>query len=251
MPGEPKCPKCGAELPPGARLCPACLLKIGLEPTDLGEVTTTVPVPSLSTPEQIGPYKILQKLGEGGMGIVYLAQQEEPLRRQVALKLIKVGMDSKQVIARFESERQALALMDHPNIARVYDAGTSEQGRPYFVMEAVQGIPITRYCDEQRLTPTERLDLFLPVCRAIHHAHQRGIIHRNIKPSNVLVTVQAGKAEPKVIDFGIAKAVHQRLTEKTLFTQHGLIVGTPAYMSPEQADLTNLDVDTTTVSAPA
>ena len=248
MTGESKCPECGTELPAGTPegLCPACLMKMGLQAPETVDPTTLAGGSDLSPPEQIGPYKILQSLGEGGMGVVYQAQQETPIRRRVALKLIKVGMDSKEVIARFESERQALALMDHPHIAKVYDAGTTEQGRPYFVMEMVQGIPITRYCDDQRLTPKERLDLFIPVCRALHHAHQRGIIHRDVKPSNVLVTVQDGKAVPKVIDFGVAKALHQRLTEKTLFTQHGLLVGTPEYMSPEQADLTGLDVDTTT-----
>ncbi len=248
MVGKQKCPECGTELPSGSPegLCPACLMKMGLQAPETVDPTTLTGGSDLSPPERIGPYKILQPLGEGGMGIVYQAEQETPIRRRVALKLIKVGMDSKEVIARFESERQALALMDHPHIAKVYDAGTTEQGRPYFVMELVQGIPITRYCDDQRLTPKERLDLFIPVCRALHHAHQRGIIHRDVKPSNVLVTVQDGKAVPKVIDFGVAKALHQRLTEKTLFTQHGLLIGTPEYMSPEQADLTGLDVDTTT-----
>ena len=248
MTGKSKCPECGTELPSGSPegLCPACLMKMGLRADQTLDPTTLPGGSDFNPPEQIGPYKILQPLGEGGMGIVYQAEQEAPIRRRVALKLIKVGMDSKEVIARFESERQALALMDHPHIAKVFDAGTTEQGRPYFVMELVQGIPITRYCDDQRLTPKERLDLFIPVCRALHHAHQRGIIHRDIKPSNVLVTVQDGKAVPKVIDFGVAKAVHQRLTEKTLFTQQGLLIGTPEYMSPEQADLTGLDVDTTT-----
>ncbi len=248
MADKRECPECGTELPSGSPegLCPACLMKMGLQAPETVDPTTLTGGSDFTPPEQIGPYKILQPLGEGGMGIVYQAEQKAPIRRRVALKLIKVGMDSKEVIARFESERQALALMDHPHIAKVYDAGTTEQGRPYFVMELVQGIPITRYCDDQRLTPKERLDLFIPVCRAIHHAHQRGIIHRDVKPSNVLVTVQDGKAVPKVIDFGVAKAVHQRLTEKTLFTQQGLLIGTPEYMSPEQADLTGLDVDTTT-----
>jgi serine/threonine protein kinase len=168
---------------------------------------------------RIGPYKLLQQIGEGGMGVVYMAEQEEPVRRKVALKVIKPGMDSRQVIARFEAERQALALMDHQNIARVLDAGTTETGRPYFVMELVKGVPITRFCDEQHLTPRERLDLFVPVCQAIQHAHQKGIIHRDVKPSNVLVTLYDGKPVPKVIDFGVAKAIEQRLTERTLFTQ--------------------------------
>jgi len=194
----------------------------------------------------IGRYKPLEEIGEGGMGVVYLAQQEQPVRRKVALKIIKLGMDTKEVIARFEAERQALAIMDHSHIARVFDAGTTELGRPYFVMEYIAGIPITDYCDQHRLDARERLNLFLPVCHAIHHAHQKGIIHRDVKPSNVLVTVQDGKPVPKVIDFGVAKAVNQRLTEKTIFTDHGVLIGTPVYMSPEQADMTGLNVDTTT-----
>ena len=185
----------------------------------------------------IGPYKLLQQIGEGGMGIVFMAEQTEPVRRRVALKLIKPGMDSRQVIARFEAERQALALMDHPNIARVLDAGTTETGRPYFVMELVKGVPITEYCDEHQLTPRERLELFVPVCQAVQHAHQKGIIHRDIKPSNVLVALYDGKPVPKVIDFGVAKATGQRLTEQTLFTEFGAVVGTLEYMSPEQAEL--------------
>jgi WD40 repeat protein/serine/threonine protein kinase len=193
---------------------------------------------------RIGPYKLLQQLGEGGMGIVYMAEQEQPVRRRVALKIIKPGMDSAQVIARFEAERQALALMDHLNIARVLDAGATANGRPYFVMELVHGVPITRYCDENRLTPRERLELFIPVCQAIQHAHQKGIIHRDIKPSNVMVCLYDGKPVPKVIDFGVAKAIEQRLTERTLFTQYGTIVGTFEYMAPEQAELSQLGVDT-------
>jgi tetratricopeptide (TPR) repeat protein len=193
---------------------------------------------------RIGPYKLLQQVGEGGMGVVYMAEQQEPVRRKVALKIIKPGMDSRQVIARFEAERQALALMDHQNIARVLDAGTTETGRPYFVMELVKGVPITKFCDEQHLTPRERLELFVPVCQAIQHAHQKGIIHRDVKPSNVLVTLYDGKPVPKVIDFGVAKAIEQRLTERTLFTQIGQVVGTVEYMSPEQAELNALDIDT-------
>jgi serine/threonine protein kinase/tetratricopeptide (TPR) repeat protein len=193
---------------------------------------------------RIGPYKLLEEIGAGGMGTVYMAEQEHPVRRRVALKIIKPGMDSAQVIARFEAERQALALMDHPNIARVLDAGTTDSGRPYFVMELVNGIPITQYCDKTRLSPRERLELFVPVCQAIQHAHQKGIIHRDIKPSNVLVTLYDGKPVPKVIDFGIAKATAQRLTEKTMFTQFGSIVGTLEYMSPEQAEMSALGVDT-------
>jgi eukaryotic-like serine/threonine-protein kinase len=192
----------------------------------------------------IGPYKLLQEIGEGGMGTVFLAEQTEPVRRKVALKIIKPGMDSKQVIARFEAERQALAVMDHPNIAKVLDAGTTASGRPFFVMELVKGSSITTYCDENRMPPRQRLELFIPICQAIQHAHQKGIIHRDIKPSNVLVALYDGKPVPKVIDFGIAKATDQPLTEKTLFTRHGQIVGTFEYMSPEQATLDSLDVDT-------
>ena len=178
------------------------------------------------------------------MGVVFMAEQETPVRRKVALKVIKPGMDSALVIARFEAERQALALMDHNNIAKVLDAGTTESGRPFFVMELVHGIPITEYCDRNRLTPKERLELFMPVCQAIQHAHQKGIIHRDIKPSNVLVTLHDDKPVPKVIDFGVAKAIAQRLTERTLFTQFGVIVGTPEYMSPEQSQMSGLDIDT-------
>jgi serine/threonine protein kinase len=222
---------------------------------------------------RIGPYKLLQQIGEGGMGIVYMAEQEEPVRRKVALKIIKPGMDSRQVIARFEAERQALALMDHQNIAKVFDAGTIPgirnqesgvrdqraegrslmpdscfltpgSGRPFFVMELVHGVPITQFCDANQLTPRERLHLFVPVCQAIQHAHQKGIIHRDIKPSNVLVTLYDDKPVPKVIDFGVAKAIEQRLTEKTLFTQFGVLVGTIEYMSPEQAEMNAFGVDT-------
>jgi eukaryotic-like serine/threonine-protein kinase len=192
----------------------------------------------------IGPYKLLQEIGEGGMGTVFLVELSEPVRRKVALKIIKPGMDSAQVIARFEAERQALAMMDHPNIAKVLDAGTTASGRPFFVMELVKGASIITYCDENRLTPRQRLELFIPICHAIQHAHQKGIIHRDIKPSNVLVALYDGKPVPKVIDFGIAKATDQPLTEKTLFTRHGQIVGTFEYMSPEQATLDSLDVDT-------
>ena len=200
---------------------------------------------------QIGPYKLLQKIGEGGMGVVYMAEQTEPMTRKVALKLIKPGMDSRQVIARFEAERQALALMDHVNIARVLDAGTTttEQrdvspGLPYFVMELIHGVPITTYCDDNQLTLRQRLELFLSVCHAIQHAHQKGLIHRDIKPSNVMVTLHDGRPVPKVIDFGVAKATEQKLTERTLFTQYGTLVGTLEYMSPEQAEMSALGVDT-------
>jgi WD40 repeat protein/serine/threonine protein kinase len=192
----------------------------------------------------IGPYKLLQVIGEGGMGVVYMAEQEQPIRRRVALKIVKPGMDSAQVIARFEAERQALALMDHQNIAKVLDAGTTESGRPYFVMELVHGVPITQYCDDHHLTPKDRLKLFIPVCHAIQHAHQKGIIHRDLKPSNVLVCLYDGVAVPKVIDFGVAKATGQQLTERTMFTQFGSLVGTLEYMSPEQAEMSQLGIDT-------
>jgi len=195
---------------------------------------------------QIGHYKLIKTLGEGGFGYVYLAEQQEPIKRQVALKIIKPGMDSKQVIARFEAERQALALLNHPNIAKVFDAGSTDEGRPYFVMEYVEGIPITDYCDKHRLSIKERLELFIKVCEALHHAHQKGIIHRDIKPSNVMVSEEDGHAVPKVIDFGVAKAISQNLTEETIFTEQGQLVGTPEYMSPEQADLNNQDIDTRT-----
>jgi hypothetical protein len=179
-----------------------------------------------------GRYKLVELLGEGGMGLVYMAQQVEPVRRLVAVKLIKAGMDTRQVLARFEAERQALALMDHPNIARVLDAGATDSGRPFFVMELVKGVPITRYCDEHHLSTRERLALFVPVCRAIQHAHQKGIIHRDVKPTNVLIAPYDGRPVPKVIDFGVAKAVGQALTERTLVTGFGAVVGTPEYMSP-------------------
>jgi serine/threonine protein kinase len=195
---------------------------------------------------RIGRYKLLSVLGEGGFGMVYSAEQEHPIKRLVALKLVKPGMDTKQVIARFETERQALALLDHPNIAQVFDAGATGAGRPYFAMEYVKGIPITEYCDRYKLGTQERLRLFIPVCQAIQHAHQKGIIHRDIKPSNVLVMLHDEKPIPKIIDFGVAKALNQRLTEKTLFTEKGEFIGTPEYMSPEQAELTGLDVDTRT-----
>jgi len=194
----------------------------------------------------IGRYKLLEQVGEGGFGVVYMAQQEKPIHRKVALKIIKLGMDTKSVIARFEAERQALAMMDHPNIAKVLDAGATETGRPYFVMELVKGMPITEYCDKNNLDTQQRLELFIDVCKAIQHAHQKGIIHRDIKPTNVMITLHDGKPVPKVIDFGIAKATYQRLTEKTVFTRYAQMIGTPEYMSPEQAEFSGLDVDTRT-----
>jgi serine/threonine protein kinase len=193
---------------------------------------------------QIGRYKLLSVLGEGGMGVVYLAEQEEPIRRRLALKVIKPGMDSKRVIARFEAERQALALLDHPNIAHVYDAGTTEAGRPYFVMEYVKGLPITEYCDHHKLPIEDRLNLFRQACLAVHHAHQKGIIHRDIKPSNILVSLQDDQVLPKIIDFGVAKAISRPLTERTLLTEDSQLLGTPEYMSPEQADMASEDIDT-------
>jgi serine/threonine protein kinase/tetratricopeptide (TPR) repeat protein len=242
-------------------------VKAQLQAAPAAPTPTGAYIPAFAgTPEvigsQIGPYKLLQKLGEGGMGTVFLAEQTEPVQRRVALKLIKPGMDSRQVIARFEQERQALALMDHPNIAKVLDAGQAggwrpETGgkpsslqppvsslQPYFVMELVKGIPITKYCDHEHLTPKERLELFIPVCQAVQHAHQKGIIHRDLKPSNVIIALYDGKPIPKVIDFGVAKATAQKLTERTMFTEVGQIVGTLEYMAPEQAELNNLDIDT-------
>jgi eukaryotic-like serine/threonine-protein kinase len=203
----------------------------------------TIP-PTEKPGDRIGRYKLLEQIGEGGCGVVYMAEQEEPVRRRVALKVIKLGMDTKQVIARFEAERQALALMDHPNIAKVLDAGATDAGRPYFVMELVHGIKITDYCDQNNLSTNERLELFIQVCQAIQHAHQKGIIHRDIKPSNILVTQHDDVAVPKVIDFGIAKATTGQLTDKTVFTAFAQFIGTPAYMSPEQAQMSGLDVDT-------
>jgi len=193
---------------------------------------------------QIGPYKLIGILGEGGYGIVYLAERETPVRRRVALKLIKPGMDSKKVIARFEAERQALALLDHPNIAQVYNAGTTDAGHPYFVMEYVKGLPITEHCDRERLSIEQRLELFQQVCEGVQHAHQKGIIHRDIKPSNILVYSETDKAIPKIIDFGVAKAISQPLTGRTLYTEAGQFIGTPEYMSPEQAEMVSQDIDT-------
>ena len=211
---------------------------------DLGH-TTVAGVGAVAS-GQVGPYRLLERVGAGGMGEVWLAEQRQPVRRQVALKVIKAGMDTREVIGRFEAERQALALMNHPNIAGVYDAGATPEGRLYFAMEYVHGIPITDYCDKQRLSIRERLALFMDVCAAVQHAHQKGIIHRDIKPSNVLVTTQDEKHTPKIIDFGVAKATSQRLTERTVFTELGQLIGTPEYMSPEQAEMTNLDIDTRT-----
>jgi serine/threonine protein kinase/tetratricopeptide (TPR) repeat protein len=264
---KPVCAECGAPLPenaPGNR-CPKCLLQLGLEETANDDPPKNAPDPGGEAPEPsaetpvppadldsvverpgtvIGRYRLLQQIGAGGFGVVFMAEQTEPVHRRVALKVIKAGMDTREVIARFEAERQALAMMDHPNIARVLDGGTTASRRPYFVMELVRGIPITEYCDQANLSTRERLELFIKVCRAVQHAHQKGIIHRDLKPSNVLVTLHDGEPVPKVIDFGVAKALDQKLTEKTLFTRFEQMLGTPAYMSPEQAALGGLDIDT-------
>ena len=258
MSAKERCPDCGTPLNSEAApegFCPECLLKLAMKSSAAGSSDPSKATDSgmtearsdeQTTSRHIVGFRILEKIGEGGMGEVYRAEQREPIRRKVALKLIKAGMDTKQVVARFESERQALALMSHPNISRVYEAGTTQQGRPYFVMEYVQGVPITEYCDKHRLTTGERLQLFLQVCEGIQHAHQKGIIHRDIKPSNVLVGFEDGKPTPKIIDFGVAKATEQRLTERSVFTQMGMLIGTPEYMSPEQAEMTTLDIDTRT-----
>ncbi len=257
------CKRCGEAIatasPTG--LCPGCMFggALGLERSEdfesegsLDSADLNHRDPTLGSGEapdplegtRIGRYKILQRIGEGGFGLVYMAEQIESVHRKVALKVIKAGMDTKQVIARFEAERQALALMDHPNIARFLDVGETAEGRPYFVMELVKGMPITQYCREKKLPAEARIALFIQVCRAIQHAHVKGIIHRDLKPSNILITLQDGQAIPKVIDFGIAKAMDQRLTDKTLFTRFEHMLGTPAYMSPEQVALSAVDVDT-------
>ena len=224
----------------------AAVATLGGSSASAAESTFSYDAPSERLGAMIGPYRLLQVIGEGGMGTVYMAEQTAPVKRIVALKIIKPGMDTSQVVARFEAERQALAMMDHSSIAKVLDAGATVTGRPFFVMELVKGVPITDYCDTVHLTPKERLELFIPVCAAVQHAHQKGIIHRDLKPSNVLVTLQDGVPLPKVIDFGIAKATEQKLTERSLFTQHGAIVGTLEYMSPEQAEMSALGVDTRT-----
>src|SRR3954452_6957674 len=194
--------------------------------------------------DRVGPYKLMEQIGEGGFGLVFVAEQHQPVRRKVALKVIKPGMDTRGVVARFEAERQALAMMDHPHIAKVLDAGTTESGRPYFVMELVRGVPITKYCDDKQLPIRDRLQLFMQVCQAVQHAHQKGIIHRDIKPNNVLVAEYDDRAIPKVIDFGVAKATAQKLTECTMFTEFGQVLGTMEYMSPEQSKFNQLDIDT-------
>ncbi|HEX3798437.1 MAG TPA: serine/threonine-protein kinase [Verrucomicrobiae bacterium] len=237
---QKKCSSCGADLPPDAPggHCVSCLLQLGLAAAESDAAESL----SLKIGERIGRYKLLEQLGEGGCGIVFLAEQEEPVRRHVALKIIKLGMDTQQVIARFEAERQVLALLDHPNIAKVLDAGATETGRPFFVMELVRGVRITEYCDRQKLATRERLELFVQVCHAVQHAHQKGIVHRDLKPSNILVAESEGAPVPKIIDFGIAKSTEQRLAGQTFFTAFQQFIGTPAYMSPEQAGL--MDIDT-------
>ena len=272
MSGLSRCSECGAPLSEPGAACSRCLLAAGLEATGepklrkdfLGEFPAdkgAAPArdsgssPSARSPfsapvaekagERIGRYKLLERIGEGGFGVVYMAEQSEPVRRRVALKIVKLGMDTRAVVARFEAERQTLALMQHPNIAKVLDAGATATGRPYFVMELVRGVPITEYCDQQNLPTPERLELFVQVCQAVQHAHLKGIIHRDIKPSNILVTLHDGVPVPVVIDFGIAKATAgQELTDKTFFTAFEQFLGTPAYMSPEQAEMSGLDVDT-------
>ena len=243
MPTTRQCGECGTPLPDDVPegACPVCALRGALEVPD----DTSGAAVMEKVGDRIGRYKLLEKIGEGSYGIVYMAEQAEPIRRRVALKVVKLGMDTKQVIARFEAERQALALMDRLNIAKVLDAGATDTGRPYFVMELVRGIRITDYCDQHNLSTHERLDLFMQVCHAVQHAHQKGIIHRDPKPSNILVAVLDGVPVPKVIDFGIAKATSQQLlTDKTLFTAFQQFIGTPAYMSPEQAGLSGADIDT-------
>jgi len=253
------CPRCGARLTAEQARegrCPRCILGLALdaavEAPDAeagdgsdGESAGRAGTPD-HDPESIGPYRIVRRLGSGGMGVVYLAEQTEPIRREVALKVIRKGLDTTTVMRRFEAERQALALMDHPAIARVLDAGETPEGRPYFVMEYVPGEPVTRYCDRRRLTTRERLDLFAAICDGVQHAHRRGVIHRDLKPSNILVAEEGETPKPKIIDFGIAKAIDRPLTERTLFTGMGVIVGTPEYMSPEQAALSAIEVDTRT-----
>ena len=241
---ESCCPECGRSLEGGSgELCPACLLRLGLE---TGGVELDEPEPAGAAADRIGPYRIERLLGEGGMGRVYLARQKQPVRRQVALKLIKEGVDSQETLARFETERRSLELMDHPSIARVLDAGTTEQGRPFFVMEYVDGLPINRFCDQHQLTTEQRLRLVIQVCDAVQHAHIKGVIHRDLKPSNILVSEGEHGPLPKVIDFGIAKATGERMLEWTRHTEMGRLIGTPEYMSPEQADTSRRDVDTRT-----
>jgi eukaryotic-like serine/threonine-protein kinase len=253
-----KCPRCQSDNSETSQFCTVCGLLLAGSEIEGASLNSSAPTATSAMPrswegEDISPgillggkYRILEKLGSGGMGVVYLAEQVEPVRRRVALKLIKLGMDTLEIVARFETERQALAVMDHPNIARVYDAGATESGRPYFVMELARGIPITEYCDLHKLSTQERLRLFIGVCHAVQHAHQKGVIHRDLKPSNILIVIQDDQPVPKIIDFGIAKAVDHRLARHTLFTEQGQLIGTPEYMSPEQAEMSGLDIDTRT-----
>lgn len=244
-----KCQACHTENPSDSKFCKKCSAPLSSqeEPSVSETKTLSSSQKKFGVGEVVSDkYKLIDELGKGGMGVVYKAEQVKPIKRSVALKIIKLGMDTNRIIARFETEKQALAVMDHPNIAKVFDAGATDKGRPYFVMELVQGVPIDDYCDRHNLTTQERLKLFIPVCQAVQHAHQKGVIHRDLKPSNVIVTVKEDKAAPKIIDFGIAKATGHRLTEQTLFTEQGLLIGTPEYMSPEQAEMTGLDVDTRT-----
>jgi serine/threonine protein kinase/Tfp pilus assembly protein PilF len=244
-----KCPKCHSDNPSDSKFCKDCGTQLlPKKNTPLSKtITIRTPVKEVNIGEIIAEkYKLIEELGKGGMGIVYKAEQIKPVKRGVALKVIKLGMDTSQVVARFEAERQALAVMDHPYIAKVFDGGATETGRPYFVMEFVRGMPFTEYCDKHKLSTSERLKLFMPLCQAVQHAHQKGVIHRDLKPSNILVVVQEDKPIPKIIDFGIAKATEHSLTERTLFTEQGQLIGTPEYMSPEQAEMSGLDVDTRT-----
>jgi RNA polymerase sigma factor (TIGR02999 family) len=247
MSKTPDCSECGLPLAKGVAegLCMHCLLRAGVSDT-VTQLNTVASKSSISLLPDFGPYHTIGVLGEGGMGFVYLAEQRQPVCRRVALKVLKSAELGSTVLARFESESQALALMDHPNIARIYDAGTTTGGRPFFAMEYVPGIPITDYCDRNLLGFRERLGLFQQVCQAVHHAHQKGVIHHHIKPSKVLIMLQDGKPIPKVIDFGVAKTLNRRLAEKTPLTEIGVLIGTPEYMSPEQADLAGLDIGNTT-----
>src|ERR1044071_5369377 len=231
----------------GAHERAGAFLKEAALPRAEGTMVVSMP-PAAKPGDKIGRYKLLQQIGEGGCGVVFMAEQQEPVHRRVALKIIKVGMDTRQVIARFEAERQALAMMDHPNIAKVLDAGATGTGRPYFVMDLVRGIKITDFCDEHQLTTQERLLVFIQVCQAVQHAHQKGIIHRDIKPSNILITINEPNSPnvPKIINFDITKTTQGQLTDQTVFTAFEQFIGTPAYMSPEQAVMTTLDVDTRT-----
>jgi serine/threonine protein kinase/Tfp pilus assembly protein PilF len=244
-----RCPQCHFLNQEGSSVCARCGASLVTLDKELEGGTKTSGFASRDFAAGViieGKYKILEEIGSGGMGVVYASEQIHPVRRRVALKIIRLGMDTEQVVARFETERQALAVMDHPNIAKVLDAGATETGRPYFVMELVRGVPITEYCDRHKLATTERLELFVPICQAVQHAHQKGVIHRDLKPSNVLVIVQDDKPIPKIIDFGIAKATGHRLAQRTVFTEQGQLIGTPEYMSPEQAEMSALDVDTRT-----